>query len=286
MKFSQRLGITPIEKMIQIESIDGELRKSLWNALDVYYWETYNGRKWEFGERIDYISGSNLENLFRMLWLHYFKEPIDSMPLLYWDSGGLRFLRNYFFEARWFEVYDFIEFVSANGPSNQREEFIKACNFFMERENAGYRFVNGQIMEISSSDELSEIETAIEKSTPFYGVKEHLSSAISLLSDRKNPDYRNSIKESISAVESLCKIVSGNKSATLGVALKILEQKNKIHPALKKAFSSLYGYSSDSDGIRHALTEESVLSKFDARFMLIICSAFINYIIASVPTDL
>jgi hypothetical protein len=36
-------------------------------------------------------------------------------------------------------------------------------------------------------------------------VSEHLNTAIGFLSDRKNPHYRNSIKESISAVESLMK---------------------------------------------------------------------------------
>lgn len=155
----------------------------------------------------------------------------------------------------------------------------------MERENAGYRFVDGKIIEISSSDEVSEIETAIEKSTPFYGVKQHLSRAISLLSDREKPDYRNSIKESISAVESLCKKVSGEENATLGEALKILEKKGKLHPALKSAFSSLYGYTNDADGIRHALTSESGLTKSDARFMLISCSAFINYVVSNIENN-
>ena len=32
MKFSQRLGITPVSKSIQIESIDEELKNGLWNV--------------------------------------------------------------------------------------------------------------------------------------------------------------------------------------------------------------------------------------------------------------
>ena len=139
--------------------------------------------------------------------------------------------------------------------------------------------------EISSSDEVDEIENAIEKSTPYYGVKQHLSKAITLLNDKKNPDYRNSIKESISAVESLCATISRDKNATLGVALRGLEKRGVLHPALKSAFSSLYGYTSDADGIRHALMEESNLTSADARFMLISCSAFVNYVIASATKD-
>ena len=89
--------------------------------------------------------------------------------------------------------------------------------------------------------------------------------------------YRNSIKESISAVESACNITTGSK-ATLGQALKALDDKTKVHPALRNAFSSLYGYTSDADGIRHGLLEEANLDFADAKFMLVVCSAFTNYL--------
>ena len=51
-----------------------------------------------------------------------------------------------------------------------------------------------------------------------------------------------------------------------------------MHPALNKAFSTLYGYTSNAKGIRHALLEESTLDFEDAKFMLVACSAFINYL--------
>ena len=85
------------------------------------------------------------------------------------------------------------------------------------------------------------------------------------------------MKESISAVESLAKHLSGNPSATLGECLKALEKSRSLHPALKNAYSSLYGYTNDSDGIRHALMDKDNLGKADARFMLVCCSAFFNY---------
>jgi len=196
VKFSQRIGITPIEKAIQVGSIDNDLRNSLWSLLTAFYWDTFDKNKWSIGSRVDYISGSNLGGLFDALWLHYFKKPIDTIPTYYYDDrDGLGVLRSYFFKAEWYEVYDFVEFVSIYGPKEKLNKFIDACNNFFERENSGYRFVDGKIIEISSSDEVSEIENAIERSTPYYGVKQHLSSAITLLSDKENPDYRNSIKD-------------------------------------------------------------------------------------------
>lgn len=281
MKFSQRMGITQTEKILQTDSVDDELRNSLWSILTAFYWDKFDKSKYDMGSRIDYINYSNLNNLFQSLWLHYFKKPTDTIPTYFYDErGGLGVLRSYFFNAEWYEIYDFIEFVAAKGPSSEKTDFMKACNHFLERENSAYRFLEGKIVEISSTEELEEVETAIKQAAPYYGVKEHLNTAIGMLSDRENPNYRNSIKESISAVESLCKKISGNDKGSLGDALKELEKNRKLHPALKKAFSSLYGYTSNTNGIRHALTEESNLTSADARFMLISCSAFINYVIA------
>jgi hypothetical protein len=52
-----------------------------------------------------------------------------------------------------------------------------------------------------------------------------------------------------------------------------------LHPALRDAFSKLYGYTSNADGIRHAMMDETTLSFSDAKFMLVTCSAFINYVL-------
>ena len=113
-------------------------------------------------------------------------------------------------------------------------------------------------------------------------VRTHLENSLKLLSDRKSPDYRNSIKESISAVEAICRLIAKDKNATLGQALKVVENKVGLHGALKASFSSLYGYTSSAKGIRHALglLEEPSLSFEDSKFMLVSCSAFINYLIS------
>lgn len=66
------------------------------------------------------------------------------------------------------------------------------------------------------------------------------------MSDRKAPDYRNSIKESICAVEAICRVITKQKNATLGQALKKVESDISLHPALKNSFSSLYGYTSST----------------------------------------
>ncbi|MBE8966981.1 hypothetical protein IQ277_12215 [Nostocales cyanobacterium LEGE 12452] len=89
---------------------------------------------------------------------------------------------------------------------------------------------------------------------------------------------RNSIKESVSAVESLAKAITRKPKATLADALKVLEVFHNLHPTLKKSFLTLYGYTSDEGGIRHAMLTEPDLTIADAKFFLLSCTSFINYL--------
>jgi len=186
-------------------------------------------------------------------------------------------VRKWFFAAEWNEIYEFIEFTA----EIQGKGFIFICNHFLKRELSAYRFVDGVLVEINSEEEIIEIEKAINTADKYKPVRTHLSSALHLLSEKKKPDYRNSVKESISAVESLCKLLIDNNTATLGEALKIIEKENIIPKSLKAGFSAIYGFTSDKGGIRHGLLEGDYKITIDeARFMLIACSAFINYLIS------
>src|SRR5699024_3299027 len=90
----------------------------------------------------------------------------------------------------------------------------------------------------------------LKQSQDFAGAQHHLDQAISLLSDRQAPDYANSIKESISAVEAIVRTFSTGK--TLGDGLNKLETVGlTIHTDLKKARQKLYVWTSDESGVRH-----------------------------------
>ena len=272
-KFSQRKGIKPVKSVIQIDSMDSDLRNDLWNALTIFYWYKVIGVLISRNEELD--------TLFKNLWINYFKWPLDTLDNLWVNTYAE--IRKYFFNCEWNEVYDFIEFMANNHPDEYNElnpGFMDICNAVLKRELSAYRFVGGKIAQITSEEEVSEIEEALKISKPSKAVNTHLKRAVDLFADRKSPDYRNSIKESISAVESICNLITKEKKATLGQALKKIEEKVKLHPALKSAFISLYGYTSNEEGIRHALIDKSNLSFEDAKFMLVSCSAFINYLIS------
>lgn len=274
------MGIKPVKAVMQVESMDDDLRNSLWNALCLFYWDEVKS-KLPPSTDVYSLLGTNIYTLLKTLWLDYFKRPIDTLSN-FWDETYNQ-IRDYFFSFEWYEVYDFIEFIANNYPAGYDNrvnlEFMNYCNSILERELSAYRFVGGKITQITSEVEISEIEEALENSKPLKPVNTHLKKALDLLADRKSPDYRNSVKESISAVEAICKLITEEKKATLGQALKKIEDKIGLHPALKSAFSSLYGYTSDAEGIRHALLDEPDLGFEDAKFMLVSCSAFVNYLI-------
>jgi hypothetical protein len=270
--FSQRKGLKSVKSILQVDSMDEDLRNGLWNALEVFYW----GKASRLAYRVSDLRGLDL--LLHFIWRDFFKKPVDEIPELWLRARTI--LRNWFFDSPWNEVYDFIEFLANNSFDEfEPTKFMGFCNTTLEREMSAYRFVDGVIVQLTSDQEIAEIERAINSPTPLKPVSIHLRTALELLADKSNPDYRNSIKESVSAVESMCNLITGSKDS-LGDALKKVEGKMAIHPALKKGFSNLYGYTSDASGIRHALLEEPNLDFEDSKYMLISCSAFINYLAA------
>lgn len=272
MKFSQRIGKAPAQKFVQRESLDIELRNSLWNAIMESFFEEI-----QWGLR-GYIHASSIDPLLKKLWKDHFKEPVDDIPLKLEDAQ--KTLKNKLLFDDWVVALDLVEAFSNCASPNEARHYTSLCNMYLERESSAYRFVDGQLTEITSSAEIQSVESAIDAATPYGGAQLHLQSAISLMNDRANPDYRNSIKESISAVESIAGVLAGKPGATLGETLKVLERNGAIHPALKNGFSSLYGYTSDAQGIRHALLDKPTLQKADAIYMLVTCSGFVNYLIS------
>lgn len=276
MRFSERYGYKKVRESIQLESVDEPLKNALWNVLKIHVWDQARRSTGMYGGyHLSRDSNPELMDLCERLWFHFFKGPLDQLDHDW--TKVLKQLRGFFFACKWYELYDFVEFVAGNYRRHQfRERFLEACNVVLEREVSAYRFVDGLIAPIAEREQLEEVERALEREEG--PVHAHLRRALELLSDRTAPDYRNSIKESISAVESLVAKIVGVEKGTLGQLIKKLEGEVALHPALRSAFSSLYGYTSDEGGIRHALMESEVISFADAKFFLVVCSAFVNYV--------
>ncbi|MBP6237170.1 MAG: hypothetical protein KA536_13580 [Saprospiraceae bacterium] len=282
-KFSERQKITEARIEIQLDYIDEPLKNALWNILLEDFFSPISTSTEDSFSRKE----SPFSRISKHIWKEYFKGAVDQLiQTSYYDfteiNSGIfiRRIREWYYDtANWYEIYDLIEFIIQS--INVDDSLVKKFNRVLELELSGYRIISRLVTPITSKDEINEINEGLNKVRSLNTVYEHLSLGLVHLSNRKAPDYRNSIKESISAVESICCIIVRDNKATLGAALKIIEERYSLHGALKGAFSALYGYTSDSGGIRHKLTSEDEVVGFnEAKFMFISCVAFTNYLIA------
>ena len=294
--FSDRNGISIVPTKIQYDDFDERTRTLLYNKfsqlLEVVNWaiEPYfewNHHSWEelyvcVLETVYCLNITVIEDPSRAFDM-YVESTIknDSYDAILtvieyifsWTSKHFKHRRKMIDYDHYTEIENGIQY-----DQIEINEFDEINDFF-EQECVGYRFVGERIVRITDSVEIEGIEKAAK--CLFEGCRTHINNALNFLADRNVKDYKNSIKESISAVESICKVITKNEHATLGDALKVLEKKRGLQGPLKAAFEKLYAYTNDKGGVRHADGLFASDATFEeAKFMLVSCSAFVNYLIA------
>jgi hypothetical protein len=269
-RFSQREGHKPKRTLVQIEELDEETRTGIWNML----------------LRVNRLIGtqhtkSEWRRLVEEMWATSLGLAIDEEPA---DEAVWGAVKNVLMNEPWFEALDMVESYIQNVETQTRlEGDIRGLfNVIFERFLLGYRFIDGILVAVDESRDVAAIEQALGALDGMPGAKERLRRAAALLSDRTSPDYANSVKESISAVEAI--IRNATHESTLGAGLTKLQRKGiAAHPALMAAWTKMYGWTSDASGVRHGSITESDIDQALAKYMLITCSAFISYLMQAVP---
>ncbi|RPE78967.1 hypothetical protein EDF39_1657 [Frondihabitans sp. PhB161] len=264
------MGFTTPRTLVQRTELDKTTRIDLWNAISIVR-ENYAER---YGETAEIL-------LHTRLWLFHFHLPHDEQPSTYrvWDHIKSRVLDGTFIEAMNM-LEDFLFYLEPDEDSYQSSELFEwvrdAVNARLESNMVGYRVMDAQFVPFDSEVEVGAVAEALEGTAPAVA-REHLKTALGLLSDRDNPDYRNSVKESITAVESLARSIAGGK--TLGEALpKLSIQGIETHGALVNAWKGFYGYTSDAGGVRHGKDTIAKVDQAFAKYVLVICSAFVTWL--------
>lgn len=263
--FSEEYGLQSSE--LQINSVSPKLRTRIWNCF--------------YNLDIQKAFGNRLKSSLKFDWTieKIIGDRIGlsiSSPFLVNDIE--KYLKK---DCEWYEVYDFVDIYLDSISDELKSERSNELNKILQEEKSAYRVVNYKVTPLTSESEIDEIQNVIQ--SPYETVSKHTKKALAYFSNRTSPDYENSIKESISAVESMCCLITGEtgKNAILNKTIKKLKDKGvHIHGALESAFISLYGYTSDEDGIRHGGKDIAEVTFEDAKFMLVSCSAFVNYLIA------
>lgn len=274
--FSERYGyVKPREAFIK-EKMPEEIQNAICSGYDELR------RQIEYGR--GYGSDETYESLEMYVWTMFLNQRKDKFGRRY------DLIQNYIMDKNnpWYKKLDLLEFtlIYITSDAVKRDIGINTVNYFIEllnmhfkRLHYGYYIIENKVTPITSEEEIAAIEEAITKNKD--NVRKHLQNALNLFAKRPEADYRNSIKESISAVEAYCREQTGENS--LGKALSKMQKSSSAIPAvLKSAFEGLYTYTNnETTGIRHALMDDSgtyTPTSAEAQFMLVSCSAFLNYL--------
>lgn len=279
--FSERYGYTKPSDVLIREDITKEIENSICSCYDVL--DDFLRRNYSY-------NSETYKQMELYLWTDFLNERRNDF---YGDYGGHMIVATQVVKDKkfkWYEKLNLVEmsvkwlYAMSEKDFDLRKitrDFTILINQEFERHNYAYRFVDKEIIEIVSKEEITAIEHAINKSES--NVRLHLQTALNLLAKKPKGDYRNSIKESISAVEAVCRELTGKN--TLGDALDELAKAGvEIPKVLKLGFEKLYGYTNNKEtGIRHALMDNDgayIPSYAETIFMMVSCSAFINYLYA------
>lgn len=276
--FSQRYGYTPVDNAFVREGITEAIENAICNCIADFRKEL---------NRLTYTSYDYYKSMEETLWRYFLNRRIEEF------SNGYQYkvvLVDFIQDDTnpWYRKLDILECAltylfalseKVDFMTNRINLFVNELNGEFKRLNFAYRIIDKKIVEVTSEEEIAAIKQAIDGSKD--NVREHLKKALELCSKRPVGDYRNSIKESISSVEALCRKKTGE--STLGKALSKLEKNGVIIPkTLNDAFEKLYTYTNQPNtGIRHALMDNDATytpGADEAIFMLVSCSAFVNYL--------
>jgi hypothetical protein len=144
LSFSQRNGLKPATKAIQLESLDRPLRTRLWNFLTIMLWDHWQPVPHSYTASTRSETAKQVEQLGASIWAHYLGKALDRMPPFNggYDKTVLAEIRSVVFSGAWNEVFDLLEFIVKWSPDNWGKLLQKGFNAALEGESSAYRIGN------------------------------------------------------------------------------------------------------------------------------------------------
>jgi thiaminase len=269
LTFELAEGAEPLPSQLKPKELSQHLRALLWEAI----YKNLERSRYRDIDSVDQLLAP-WETIFYTLHVDREHKPADEFENDFEELAEKA--KSIITTGDYLAVFGWIQYVLRCGPPGDFAKFIQRA---LERGHAAYRIVdNDTIVPFGSVAEQAAIEKAFAdlSAIEFHGARKHLRGAAEQLTTGKNAD---SVRESIHAVESVVRVLEPR--ADFAKALAKLEAKTKIHGALKAGFNSIYGFTSDENGIRHPLLDkgDANVDEADALFMIGACAAFVSYLI-------
>jgi hypothetical protein len=273
MTFSQRSGLEPVPPQLELGVVSSEFRRLAALAL-----RRELKRNSRYGVRTYFPK--EYAKFLEDFWVNFEEKSPDNIVFdpSFWQRNFLKKAQNLKFD----KMFNFLEFVSRHDCSS--DHFVKEISHAFVEARMAYRLGDDRrIIAIGTAEQGQAVVKAIEDAgrSGADGARQHLLNAGAAL---RNGDWAGSVRESIHAVESIAKTVEPENKG-LASALDKIASRKRLHRRLKEAMKSLYDYSSDEQGIRHAQVLAGVsVDETDALFMLGVCASFVSYVIARTRT--
>ena len=284
--FSQAQGYEGLPQPLALGEIRYEARIRLWDLLFLSVWHK-NGRAWSWNDKAWIRIFVDLHRSFWLRPLDEFTTSVDENIEVYRHSILEDSPLNLIHALPFNKIFDLFQMIMRH-PECPREFTLGVAGVFEECRLA-YVVDTEEPPTILPAATKAEGETVVGaikelREAGLQGAEAHLRKAGELIN---GGDWPGSVRESINAVESVARHLDPDASKTLGPALASLESSGRLHPALKEAFSKLYGYTSDEEGIRHALLDNatSPAGRDEAVFMVGACASFASYLWRSRQED-
>lgn len=283
VSFEQAEGKEPLPRQLKPQEMSPALRAVLWHVLHQQL--TAATKYVEYSHPV--LADPWRQMLYdKHVWRDH--QPADEFSTQVRHHVPL--LKDLFMNGTYVQVLGTLQWLLRHPASPKA--FATAVSKALQMCHAGYRLTaDGKTLLPIASEE--EAQTALQafrslNVDSYAGARKHLTAAAERLTEGDCP---NAVRESMQAVESVARVITGKSSFT--EALKILEKRWKIHSALKASFGRLYDYTSAEEGIRHPLLDDPAaqVDESDALFMFSACAALITYLVRkaaanpSVPTS-
>ncbi len=268
--FSERTGITPTRVEIQRDDMDAALRNSLWNVVYTMLETPLNGG----------LADAHREcrELFETLWSAFFKLPVHEISTFRSERLIATLREPFLIVWPWWKVYDFLEFLpttfrgARHYTSDRGAQLRGYLNGALEREMSAYRFVDERLVPITDAVEIETIDQAVNATTPEPWTG-YLRAALALLTERSEPDFAGSIRESTRAVEAVCRHITQDPHATMG---DVFEHLN-VRPSMRDAVAAFCGSTNDTLSPAGTNGNHRTPDFAEAKLTLVTCAAFVNY---------
>ncbi|MHA1275303.1 MAG: AbiJ-NTD4 domain-containing protein [Promethearchaeota archaeon] len=274
--FSKRYGYGPCANSLIFENAPEKLRIGLFNLIQDYVRE----------EKLP-----NFKELYLKITTHFKLDRSSYIMNTNQEESEIKAI--VLTKFSWNEVFDLIEYLYSIVVYTEWDDFLGSyviidseikkarynytidINNLLSSENIGWELKKGKLErrfhEYINEEVISKTKKILEHPN-FAGPNIQFNKAIEYYNKRPSPDLENCVKEAVSAVEGLARILLNNPKLTLGDATNKIIKLGKIRKPLDKIFHGLYGFASEMPGTRHGATKIPNMKIEEAEFILY-CSA-------------